>query len=87
MSIVLKKRFCSLEQCPIGRILLFVLAQRVNRKLFIMIIARFGIAQASLALLYLNAIIQGCVRFTWKIYVAPTKIPELVVPPQTAVIF
>jgi len=30
---------------------------------------------------------QGCVHFPRKSYVLPAKIPELVVPPQTAEIF
>jgi hypothetical protein len=38
-----------------------------------MIIATFGIAQASLALLSLNAIIQGCVRFAQKTNVCRLK--------------
>ncbi|PWE00091.1 hypothetical protein DDZ16_06955 [Marinilabilia rubra] len=52
--------------CPLNPNYFFVLTQKSNQKNYFMIIAILSIVQASLTLLSLIAIIQGCDRFTQK---------------------
>ncbi|PWE00401.1 hypothetical protein DDZ16_05545 [Marinilabilia rubra] len=52
--------------CPLNPNSFFVLTQKRNQKNYFMIIATLSIVQASMTLLSLIAIIQGCDRFTQK---------------------